>query len=300
MIRHGLHWLLVTVVVVSSTWPAAALAQDDGQGSKSVKVYAKGPAVAARAPGLWVRAALGVPEVFQTRADRDAPSRQQGIFIDIINALFIGLNQFVPLLPSIFQQIDGAPSGVGDLVITEIAHDGTNAFIEIINPSSIRVELDNWAFCKLDGCTAVGELAGLVMERDDVQVFQLTGQFDGALANNVISLQVGTAVDDIGLYDFTGADDRDPSDRVALRDYVQWGDFFSSFGLEDVAVAAGIWVTNSSIESSLTDSSFQLQPDRVSIGGTADDYVVVPFAQHSLGQLTPSGLESDDTGGAAN
>ncbi len=51
MIRHGLHWLLVTVVVVSSTWPAAALAQDDGQSSKAVTRYAKGPAVAARAPG---------------------------------------------------------------------------------------------------------------------------------------------------------------------------------------------------------------------------------------------------------
>lgn len=300
MIRHGRHWLWVTVVVVSSTWPAAALAQDDGQSSKAVTRYAKGPAVAARAPGLMVRAALGGPQITQTRADRDAPSRQQRVFIDIINALFIGLNQFVPLLPSIFQQIDGAPSGVGDLVITEIAHDGTNAFIEIINPSSIRVELDNWAFCKVDGCTAAGELAGLVMERDDVQVFQLTGQFDGALANNVISLQVGTAVDDIGLYDFTGADGRDPFDRVALRDYVQWGDFFSSFGLEDVAVAAGIWVINSSIESSLANNSFQLQPDRVSIGGTADDYVVVPFAQHSLGQLTPSGLQPDNTSGAAN
>lgn len=299
MIRHGRHWLWVTVVVVSSAWPAAAPAQDDGQ-SKAVTRYSKAPAVAARAPGRMVRAAVGGPQITQSRADRDAPSRQQGIYIDIINTLFIGLNQFIPLLPSIFQQIDGVPSGVGDLVITEIAHDGTNAFIEIINPSSIRVELDNWAFCKVDGCTGAGELAGLVMERDDVQVFQLTGQFDGALANNVISLQVGTAVDDIGLYDFTGADSRDPSDRVALRDYVQWGDFFSSFGLEDVAVAAGIWVINSSIESSLANNSFQLQPNRVSIGGTADDYVVVPFAQHSLGQLTPSGLESADTGAAAN
>lgn len=273
--------------------PQSVLAQDSG--SKAVNVNGKAGAVAARAPGLMVRAAIAGPQVTQTRADRDQPSRQQGVLIDIINAIFVQLNQLVPLLPTLLQFGDGSPSGVGDLVITEIANDGTNTFIEVFNPSSFRIELDNWALCKLDGCTNPNELAGLVMEQDDVVVFQLSGQFDSQLANSVTTLQVGTAVDDIGVYDFTGADSRDPTDTIALRDYLQWGDFFESFGLEDVAVSAGLWVVRTSVEDSLANNSFQLDPSRLNLGGTADDYIVVPFDDNSLGRITPDELEATTT-----
>ncbi len=270
--------------------PEPVLAQDSS--SNAVNVNAKAAAVAARAPGLWIRAGIGGPQVSQTRADRDQPSRQQGVLIDMINAIFVGLNQLIPLLPTLLQVGDGAPSGVGDLIITEIANDGTNTFIEVFNPSSFRIELDNWALCKEDGCTSPNELAGLVMEQDDVMVFQLSGQFDSQFANSVTTIQVGTAVDDIGVYDFTGADTRDPTDTIALRDYLQWGDFFESFGLEDVAVSAGLWVVRTSVEDSLANNSFQLIPSRLNLGGTADDYIVVPFDQHSLGRITPAELET--------
>ncbi|MCH8969744.1 MAG: hypothetical protein IIA66_11580 [Planctomycetes bacterium] len=219
-------------------------------------------------------------------ADVEAFSRQQGVYIDLINALFVGLNQFIPFLPALFDPVGGAATGVGDLIITEIANDGTNTFVEVFNPGSIRIELDAWAFCKVDGCTGPTELAGRVMERNDVLVFQLSGQFDSDFANGVTTLQVGTALDDLGLYDFTGADSRTPTDNVALRDYVQWGDFFGTFGLEEIATSAGLWVVNTSISSSLANMSFQLNADSLTIGGTAEDYTIVPFARNTLGQVT--------------
>jgi len=290
MLNRSTRWMFVFTAVLAVAWPNAASAQTT-LGEESTKgswEYAKGPAVAARAPGLWVRAGIAGPEITQTVEDDEVPTPLQGVFIDLINAVFVGLNQFIPFLPALFDPVGGPTTGVGDLIITEIANDGTNTFVEVYNPGSIRIEMDAWAFCKVDGCTGPTELAGRVMERDDVLVFQLSGQFDSDFANGVTTLQVGTTVDDIGLYDFTGADSRDPTDRVALRDYVQWGDFFGTFGLEEIATSAGLWVVNSSIESSLANMSFQLNEDSLTIGGTAEDYTIVPFAQNSLGRVAGS------------
>ncbi len=292
MVHRSTYWILVFAVVLAVAQPRAAFAQDAGQANGAVTQNAKGPAVAARAPGLMIRAAIGGPQITQTVADVEAPSRQQGVYIDLINALFVGLNQFIPFLPALFDPVGGATTGAGNLIITEIANDGTNTFVEVFNPGSIRIELDAWAFCKVDGCTNPTELAGRVMERNDVLVFQLSGQLNSEFANGVTTLQVGTALDDIGLYDFTGADSRTPTDNVALRDYVQWGDFFGSFGLEEIATSAGLWVVNTSISSSLANMSFQLNADSLTIGGTAEDYTIVPFAQNTLGQVTRSGQQT--------
>ena len=292
MVQRSTYWILVFAVVLAVAQPRAAFAQDAGQANGAVTQNAKGPAVAARAPGLMIRAAINGPEITQTVADVEAPSRQQGVYIDLINALFVGLNQFIPFLPALFDPIGGATTGAGNLIITEIANDGTNTFVEVFNPGSIRIELDAWAFCKVDGCTGATELAGRVMERDDVLVFQLSGQFDSDFANGVTTLQVGTALDDLGLYDFTGADSRTPTDNVALRDYVQWGYFFGTFGLEEIATSAGLWVANTSISSSLANMSFQLNADSLTIGGTAEDYTIVPFAQNTLGQVTRSNQQT--------
>ena len=292
MVHRSTYWILVFAVVLAVAQPRAAFAQDAGQANGAVTQNAKGPAVAARAPGLMIRAAINGPEITQTVADVEAPSRQQGVYIDLINALFVGLNQFIPFLPALFDPIGGATTGAGNLIITEIANDGTNTFVEVFNPGSIRIELDAWAFCKVDGCTGPTELAGRVMERDDVLVFQLSGQFDSDFANGVTTLQVGTTLDDLGLYDFTGADSRSPTDNVALRDYVQWGDFFGTFGLEEIATSAGLWVVNTSISSSLANMSFQLNADSLTIGGTAEDYTIVPFAQNTLGQVTRSNQQT--------
>ncbi len=288
IVKRSRCWILVFAVVSAVAYPSVAFAQDTGQPNGAVWQNAKGPAVASRAPGLWVRDAVSGPEITQSFTDAEVPSRQQGIFIDLINAVFVGLNQFIPFLPALFDPVGGATAGAGNLIITEIANDGTNTFVEVYNPGSIRIELDAWAFCKVDGCTGPTELAGRVMERDDVLVFQLSGQFDSEFANGVTTLQVGTPVDDIGLYDFTGADSRDPTDRVALRDYVQWGEFFGTFGLEEIATSAGLWVANTSIDSSLANMSFQLNEDSLTIGGTAEDYAIVPFAQNSLGRVEGS------------
>jgi len=292
MVNRSRPWILVFAVVLVVAQPRTAVAQDEGQPSKAVWLYSKGPAVAARAPGVWVRAGISGPAITQTDEDVLVPTPLQGIFIDLINAVFVGLNQLVPFLPALFDPVGGATTGVGDLIITEIANDGTNTFVEVFNPGSIRIELDAWAFCKVDGCTGPTELAGRVMERNDVLVFQLSGQFDSDFANGVTTLQVGTTLDDLGLYDFTGADSRTPTDRVALRDYVQWGDFFGTFGLEEIATSAGLWAVNTSISSSLANMSFQLNADSLTIGGTAEDYTIVPFAQNTLGQVTRSNQQT--------
>ncbi len=291
MVNRSTRWIFVFAVILAVVQPRAAFAQDSGTNG-AVTNNAKGPAVAARAPGLMIRDAIGGPQITQSLADAEAPSRQQGVYIDLINALFVGFNQFIPFLPALFDPVGGSITGAGDLIITEIANDGTNTFVEVFNPGSIRVELDAWAFCKVDGCTGPSELAGRVMERDDVLVFQLSGQFDSDFANGVTTLQVGATLDDLGLYDFTGADSRTPTDRVALRDYVQWGDFFGSFGLEAIATSAGLWVVNSSIESSLANMSFQLNEDSLTIGGTAEDSAIVPFGQNTLGQVTRSNQQT--------
>ncbi len=292
MINRSTSWIIVFAAVLAVAQSRAAFAQDAGQPNGAVTQNAKGPAVAARAPGLMIRDAINGPEITQSFTDAEAPSRQQGIYIDLINALFVGLNQFIPFLPALFDPAGGPTTGVGDLIITEIANDGTNTFVEVFNPGSIRIELDAWAFCKVEGCTGPTELAGRVMERNDVLVFQLSGQFDSDFANGVTTLQVGTTLDDLGLYDFTGADSRTPTDRVAVRDYVQWGDFFGTFGLEEIATSAGLWAVNTSISSSLANMSFQLNEDSLTIGGTAEDYTIVPFAQNTLGQVTRSNQQT--------
>ena len=291
MVNRSIRWILVFAVVLAVAQPRAAFAQDTGTNG-AVTNNAKGPAVAARAPGLMIRDAINGPVITQSFTDAEAPSRQQGVYIDLINALFVGLNQFIPFLPALFDPVGGATTGAGNLIITEIANDGTNTFVEVYNPGSIRVELDAWAFCKVDGCTGPTELAGRVMERNDVLVVQLSGQFDSEFANGVTTLQVGTALDDLGLYDFTGADSRTATDRVALRDYVQWGDFFGTFGLEEIATSAGLWVVNTSIGSSLANMSFQLNEDSLTIGGTAEDYTIAPFGQNTLGQVTRSSRQN--------
>ena len=83
-------------------------------------------AVAARAPGLMIRAAINGPEITQSFVDAEAPSRQQGVYIDLINALFVGLNQFIPFLPALFDPVGGAITGAGNFFITQIANDHTN------------------------------------------------------------------------------------------------------------------------------------------------------------------------------
>lgn len=286
---------IVLIVTMTLGGPYPAMAQETNQG---VSQNARGSAVASRSPGLRIRAALGGPQITQSREEAETPTRLQGIYINIINAVFVGFNQLIPFLPELFPEA-GGPAGIDDLVITEIANDGTNTFVEIFSPGAVRIELDNWAFCIAEQCTEPGELVGRVMEQNDVIVMQLGGQFDGALANGVVTLQISPTIGELALHDFTGATGRDPTDQVAMVDYLQWGDIFQSFGLEDTASAAGLWIIGTSIESSLVNNSFQLDRDRASTGGRADDYIVVPFSQQTLGTLTPSDLEPDSGAGQA-
>lgn len=266
----------------------AATAQESETGSKAVNRNARGPAVAGRRPGLWVQRGLSGPEITQTPEERDEPSRLQSVYIDLLTTLFTALNELIPLLPDLFEGQDGV-AGV-DLVITEIANDGENTFIEVFYPNGPRLELDPWGFCGSEDCTGGLELAGRVMEQGDFLVLQLDGNLDNEVAQGVLSLQVGTSADEIAVYDFTGVGERDPGDEVAMASYIRWGDPLQPLPLQDTAIAAGQWPQRNSIEANLRNSSFQLASGR-SLGRNAEAYIVVPFDQNSLGQATPSNLE---------
>ena len=72
MIANRLRrWIFVFAVVLAVAHPTAAFAQvnlpqESNQGSWQ---NAKGPAVASRAPGLWVRAGISGPVITQTNED---------------------------------------------------------------------------------------------------------------------------------------------------------------------------------------------------------------------------------------
>ncbi len=284
------RWIVWVMMGLIGCCPLGVLAQQTTttEQTKAVDKNAKAAAVTGRAPGLWIQKALGGVNITQTQAEHDQPTRLQGVYVDLLNLFFTALNTVIPLLPTLFQE-NGQPAGVGDLVITEVANDGTNSFVEIYNPSGLQIQLDNWAFCKVDQCTGEKELEGRVMTSNSILVFQLGGTFDSSLANGVVTLQVGTTADEIGLYDFTGATSRNQLDRVSMVDYVKWGNPLQTLGLEDVATVTG-WLTQTSIDSRLQNDSFQLARDHVSTGGRAENYIVVPFTQNSLGQLTPDDL----------
>ncbi|MCG3138372.1 MAG: hypothetical protein HJJLKODD_02235 [Phycisphaerae bacterium] len=263
-------------------------AQEAVAGSSGSWQNAKGEAVAARRPGLWIQAALGGPEITQTQEEAEAPNRLQQLTIDTLNILFQGLNQLIPLLPQLLGGSD-VPAGVNDVIITEIANNGTNTFIELYNPGAVRILLDNWALCIVNECTTENELAGRVLEGRQLVVLQLGGTLDGDIANGVVTIQVGATADDLGLYDFTGTTQRDPDDQTSIVDYLQWSTTTQSIGgLEDIAAAAGLWVRGTRIRSSLANRSFQLAENRLSAGGSANDYQILDFNADSLGSLQPA------------
>lgn len=295
----GIRLAFAWAVVLS---PVAALGQDAEQENLGVSRNARGPAVAGRAPGLWVRNALDGPEITQTQEEAETPSRLQGVYIDLLDAVFAELNLLIPQLPSILNPDGGGGGGVGTLVITEIANNGTNSFVEVYNPGGVRIELDDWAFCKLGTCSGPNELVGQAMESDDVRVFQLGGLRDpnDDFVNGLVSLEVDDSLGELALYNLADAGSRVPEDEPgAIRGYARWSEQpIQSFGLEDVAVEQGRWGLNTSIESSLPNQAFQLRADSVNVGGRAEDFIVVSFESNSLGDLTnPASDESGTTEG---
>jgi hypothetical protein len=274
--------------------PSLLLAQDGGQ-NQGANRNAKGPNVVSRSPGLRIRAGLDGPQIAQSEEQAYAPSRVQGVFADLINAMFLGLNQIVPLIPQLFLPGEDVSIGVGDVFMTEVASDGRNSFAELRNPSSLRLEMDQWAFCTSGQCSNF--LRGVVMDPGDILVFQLGGEFDGEIATGLVGLEVDGAVGELAFYNFAGRD-RDPEDGNAMVDYLQWGGLIQAFGLEEVAAGVGLWARGSAISDDLRNNSIQLNPDQLQTGGRrADHYTVVSFDSNSLGATTSAGLQDDPSTG---
>ena len=81
----------------------------------------------------------------------------------------------------------------------------------------------------------------------------------------------------------------------AMVSYLQWGGLLQVFGIEEVAVSAGLWSRGSAIDEGLASNSIQLNSAQLQVGGRrADHFTTVSFTENSLAGLTPADLAPSD------
>lgn len=182
----------------------------------------------------------------------------------------------------------GCPDSPDALVlITEMANDGSNTFVEIYNPGVAEVNLTGWWICInpefVYAPIALDELDALAP--GGVLVLQLGGELDENHADRLLLANpVELTEGDFALYfddvfpDFASPDD--------IRDYLQWG--ASGQNREEVGNDACIWTTGDFIPVPLSGSTFQLAGDAIT-GGLTDstDYTVHSFALNNLRIFPP-------------
>ena len=188
-----------------------------------------------------------------------------------------------------------APEPVdGTIVITELAGDGTNTYVELFNTGDFEIDLTDWWLClnpefkyeeiAIESCDVLGPGAVLVI--------QLGGTLDSSLADHAITISPATLdVGDIALY--VGQDFSIFSDPDYIREYLQWG--AAGQNRENVGADAGLWNEGSYVDASLANGSVQLLESAVDTPLTEiDSLVVTPFSEHSLGVFPNPDPTSDD------
>ena len=171
------------------------------------------------------------------------------------------------------------------VLITELANDGTNTFVELHNPGAADDELIGWFLCHLFNYTPRGALDAVVVAAGETLVLQISGdELDSVHADVLIEWQVfGTdySTGDMGLYDSDDFDE--PGDIV---DFLQWNGFGQ--GRETEADAACLWTAGDFIPPPLTGATLQLDGDAIDGGLTgSDDYEVHSFALNNLKVFPP-------------
>jgi hypothetical protein len=162
-----------------------------------------------------------------------------------------------------------------------------NSFVEIFNPGGIRLDLDGWAVCTDADVRECQRLSGLAMEPAETLVLQLGGNPDPATFDQFLFLEVAEGQGELALYNFEMLTDIDPLEPTAMRAYITWGPpLLNPTELQDVALDAVLWRRLDSVseDDGLRDSAIQLVASRQPVGGlSADDYIVVPFDDNTLG-----------------
>ena len=181
------------------------------------------------------------------------------------------------------------PDPPSDLIlVTEMANDGSNTFVELYNPGVAEVNFTGWWIC-INPDFAYAPIA--IDESDalaagGVLVLQLGGELDENHADRlIVTGPVDLTMGDFALYfsteffpDFESPDD--------IRDYLQWG--ASGQNREEQGNDACLWTTGDFIPAPLSGSAFQL--DGEAVGGeltNSTDYAVHSFALNNLGIFPP-------------
>jgi hypothetical protein len=254
-------------------------------------------------PGVILDRLLDGPQITET--DPLAEDRLPGLLAASVTALFAGLNQIIPVLP--WDEIfggdgNGGTGGSGRVVLTEVANDGMNSFVEIFNPGGIRLDLDGWAVCTDADVRECQRLSGLAMEPGETLVLQLGGSPDPVVFDQFLFLEVAEGQGELALYNFEMLTDIDPLEPSAMRAYITWGPpLLNPTELQDVALDAVLWRRLDSVseDDGLRDTAIQLVASRQPVGGlSADDYIVVPFDDNTLGSTNVA--VPDTSGGILN
>ncbi len=292
-------WLVAWMVMLASFGggiPGAAAQFVDQGNSPAENVRNRG----ARAPGLMVRAGIARhlqgPEI---TAQEDDPRLRENLLIELIEGFFNLLAGLVLSLPSLLSADTATDTaggtvitgGVTNIVISELAHDGSLVFVELFNRSPFEIRLDGWRFHDGNNISPPLELK---MDPDETKVFQFGGEDQRPFANFIIGFRdfVSGSNGELALYDFSGVTDESQFDQASadadlMIDYLQWNDDNRDRdqALEGIAADAGLWSAFDSIRAPLTATTFRLEAGAEGTKtNTRSHYQVGAFdSNHTLG-----------------
>ncbi len=282
--------MTLLVVLVAATGASAQFV-DDGAGPGQ---NAGRPGF--RSPGILVQ--NGIVAFNQgsdiTEPEENDPDLRLEIINEFFRNIFAQLNILINLLPNLINPDPTAPigggggGGIDQIVMTEVAHNGTVVFVELLNLSGVETRLNGFRFS--DGDAVSPPLPQIELDRDDSIVVQLGGETQSTFADFIVGFRVQSlATGELALYNFDGVEGGTfpIDDDNFIIDYIQWNNDPTDDRdppLEAVATQANLWISVDTIPSSLTSSSFRLAGDAERRDGTrSGDITIVPFAENTLG-----------------
>ena len=248
----------------------------------------------ARRPGLMVQAGIADhvvgPEI-TARQDPD-PEYRINLLTELITNVLAQLRLIIGFLPTLLDGGTGTPGGGGGggvdtLVITELAHNGDVALVELVSRSPLRLSLDGWHFADEGGVSR--SLPPIVLERNQSVVIQLGIEDQDPLADAVMDFRVQSlSAGELALYNFSQSTGGllPIEDSRLMIDYIQWNsdDRDRDPELEAVATEANLWSGVDAIRSSLANTSFRLSAAAEGrTSSSSREFIVVPFEENTLG-----------------
>ena len=257
-----------------------------------------------RQPGMMVRAGIARHVLGPDITARESPDPEYRLTLlnELISNVLAQLNLLIGFLPTLLDGGSGLPGGgggggVNTLVITEIAHNGTVVFVELLSRAPLRFSLSGWHFAEESGVSP--SLPPIVLERNESVVIQLGGEVQDPLADAILGFRVQSlSAGELALYDFSESTGGllPIEDSRLMVDYVQWNsdDRDRDPPLEEFATEANLWSGVDAIRFSLSNMSFRLTAGAEGRSSSSSrEFIVVPFGENTLGtpesQSTPGG-----------